>query len=185
MTPTTPAPQSAGSLPSVAWVIEDSDEVFELVARILSDAGYGVIRSATKKEALQRLQMIKDVSLVVLDLKLPDGSGMAILPWITQRNDAPDVAIVTGFASMEDAVEALRMGVCDFITKPFGESDVRSMLRRVHTRQHLRIGSFVKHLASIDARFDAQNQTLRQLSSDVTALRDFVHAAIGQQKDHA
>lgn len=184
MSTTSPPPSPVGSAPSVAWIIEDVDEVFDLVAKLLAEAGYAVIRSATMQEALQRITMIKDVTLVVLDLKLPDGSGMRVLPWLTQRNDAPDVAIMTGYATMEDAVEALRLGVCDFITKPFGESDIRSMLRRVHTRQHLRVGSFVKHLASIDARFEAQHRDLKKLSHDVSALRDFVHA-IGQQKDHA
>lgn len=168
----------------MAWVIEDNDDVFELVANVLGTAGYGVVRSGTVAEALQRLPLIREVSLVVLDLKLPDGSGMQCLPWITQRNDAPDVAIMTGFATMEDAVEALRLGVSDFITKPFGESDVRAMLRRVHTRQHLRVGSFVKHLAAIDARFQSFGESMRQLHQDISDLKDFVHAAI-QRKDHA
>jgi len=176
---------STTAAPSHAWVIEDDDETFSTLGRILNRAGWAVTRSSTLAEAMAKLDQIKDITLVILDFKLPDGNGIELLPWITQRPDPPDVAVITGYATTEDAVEALRLGVCDFVIKPFDVSDIRGMLRRIGTRQHLRVGSFIKHLEGIDARFKAHYETLMGIKRDVDSLKDLVHAAIEQRKDHA
>jgi DNA-binding NtrC family response regulator len=168
----------------MAWIIEDDQSVAEMVAQVLARAGYGVVLSSTLSDALNRMNQVKDITLVILDLKLPDGSGRELLPWLMQRNDPPDVAVITGYATMEDAVEALRYGVSDFIMKPFGATDIRAMLKRISTRQRIRVGSFIRHLEGIDQRFEAQHDMLVGISNEVSALRDLVHAAI-QRKDHA
>ena len=112
-------------------VVDDDKQVREYLSRALSEvAGFSVEVAQTAEEALQKLQSVL-FDLVLVDLKLPDMDGIQLITEIV--NSKPDIltVLITGHASIDSAVEAMRRGASDYLTKPFDLDDVVARLRRV------------------------------------------------------
>jgi signal transduction histidine kinase/CheY-like chemotaxis protein len=103
-------------------VVDDEADICDLCVRSLQRYGYEV--SATTKP-LQALEMLRqqEVDLLLLDVRMPEISGIEVMRRV--RQFAPDLAIVvmTGYASMEMAIEAVKQGATDFLQKPFQNLD--------------------------------------------------------------
>ena len=97
-------------------IVEDDAALRELLAQELSDRGYAVQAYGNLHDALAALQ--RGIDLVVSDLRLPDGNGFDLLRAGTGRTDGPAVILITAFGSVPQAVEALKAGADDFLTKP-------------------------------------------------------------------
>lgn len=117
-------------------VIDDDVHVCEILKQYLGDEGYHVQCAATAASGLQELDRTK-FDLVILDLRLPDGSGIDVFPKIRMRTTAP-VIMLTSCASETDMVVGLEVGADDYITKPFSPravlARIRAVLRRAETR---------------------------------------------------
>lgn len=98
-------------------LVEDDRGLRELLTEELESEGYRVIACADTREALQALNE-DPPDLLISDLRLPDASGLTLLPVATQADPAPAVLIITAFGSVQQAVEALKAGADDFLTKP-------------------------------------------------------------------
>ncbi len=98
-------------------IIDDEDFICENLQRILKEEGYESIVSRTAKEALEIVKSTS-VDLVLLDLNLPDMPGLEVLR--TLKKEDPDilVVIITGYASVESAVEAIKLGAYDYSELP-------------------------------------------------------------------
>ena len=117
-------------------IVVDDDEDTRLNLRdILELDGYQVEVAGSARE-LRARERWDEVSLVLLDRKLPDGTPQEILPFV--REQAPHVAviIVTGYADIEGAISALQSGAADYILKPVSADALRTSVRRVLERQH-------------------------------------------------
>lgn len=99
-------------------VVDDELPMALNMEQVLSESGFAVRTCGTGTEALEALAN-QPADLVLLDLKLPDISGMALLERISAERPGTVVIVVTGFASIETAVEAVRKGAADFLAKPF------------------------------------------------------------------
>lgn len=110
-------------------IVDDEVLVTSGCKRILEANGYDVTIATTGQEGLGRAFQ-GDFGLVVTDLKLPDLDGMEIVRALRSRR--PDVAIVviTGYGSVESAVEASRLGVSAYIEKPFTPKELADAVRR-------------------------------------------------------
>jgi signal transduction histidine kinase len=97
-------------------VIDDNQTLVENLTEILEDAGYQVRGFNTCAEALAGAQDGFDVALV--DLKLPDGDGTALAPQLKEASPDGEVVLLTGFATLESAVAAVRAGACAYLVKP-------------------------------------------------------------------
>src|SRR6478609_9040963 len=128
-----PDPDSARG-PLIVVVDDDEDTRLNL-CDILDLDGYRVEVADTARQLFAR-QRWEDVALVLLDRKLPDGTPQEIVPRI--RREAPHVAtiIVTGYADIEGAISALRIGAADYILKPVNPDALRASIQRVLQRQH-------------------------------------------------
>lgn len=117
-----------------ALIIEDDvaslDAMLELVAR----EGFVAFGARSVAEARRRLGE-QAVELVLSDLVLPDGSGMELLDEVASRGAA--MVLMTGHASVDTAVEALRRGVTDYLTKPLDLGRLRAILRNVARTREL------------------------------------------------
>jgi len=117
-------------------VVDDDEGLRKSLPLILRKKGYLVESAATGKEALAIAQG-RTVSLTLLDVKLPDIMGTRLLAPLKQTNPDMSVIMITGFASVENAVQSLTAGASGYITKPI---DLDGMLEKIKTaldQQHL------------------------------------------------
>ena len=105
-------------------VIDDEVAVNNNVRKILSKKDFHVDQAVTKAEALEKIEQ-KAYALVVLDLKIPEVNGLELLKAIRDKRPETMVIIITGYASIETAVEASRMGAIDYLPKPFTPEEIR------------------------------------------------------------
>ncbi len=113
-------------------IVEDEEHIATSLAGVLTDEGYNVFTAGTLKEGLVEAAT-RSPDLVVLDLALPDGDGLVILKEIRAYSMLP-VIVLSARINEEQKVQALDMGADDYLTKPFGISEllvrVRVQLRR-------------------------------------------------------
>ncbi|MGB9440275.1 MAG: response regulator [Desulfobacterales bacterium] len=107
-------------------VIDDEVAVNNNIRKILAKKGYHVDQAVTKDEALDKIQS-RPYKLVLLDLKIPGVRGLELLKAVHDRNPETKVIIITGYASIETAVESARMGAIDYLPKPFTPNEIRNV----------------------------------------------------------
>jgi DNA-binding response OmpR family regulator len=105
-------------------VIDDEVAVNNNVRKILVKNQYNVDQAVTKAEAIDRIAR-HSYKLILLDLKIPGVKGLELLAAIRDQQPEAKVIIITGYASIETAVEAARMGAVDYLPKPFTPKEVR------------------------------------------------------------
>jgi DNA-binding response OmpR family regulator len=105
-------------------VIDDEVAVNNNIRKILGKKGYEIEQATSKAEAIEKLQ-VGTYGLVVLDLKMPGVKGLELLAAIRERQPSARVIIVTGYASIETAVEGARMGAVGYVPKPFTPVELR------------------------------------------------------------
>ncbi|MCB1906839.1 MAG: sigma-54-dependent Fis family transcriptional regulator [Rhodocyclaceae bacterium] len=115
-------------------VIDDERAIREIIADACARAGYSVDQAATCKEAAAKL-VRGDVDIALCDIKLPDGDGVELVRSIKESRIETNFIMVTAFASMETAVDALRAGASDYIVKP---ANMEELLHRVQQVASLR-----------------------------------------------
>ena len=82
------------------------------------------------EEVLATLQRA-DVNLILLDIRMPGMDGIDVLRRIREANDSTDVIVVTAVKSLKTAVEAIKLGAFDYVTKPFDIHEVLAFIKRV------------------------------------------------------
>ncbi len=97
-------------------VVDDNASLVENLTEILEEAGYAVHGHGTCRSALAGAREGFDVALV--DLRLPDGDGTALAPQLKEASPDGEVVLLTGFATLESAVAAVRAGACAYLVKP-------------------------------------------------------------------
>jgi len=106
-------------------VIDDEVAVNNNVRKILKKKGYRVDQATSKTEALEKIDQ-RDYRLVLLDLKMPGVKGLELLEAIRSVRPQAKVIIITGYASIETAVQTARMGAVDYVPKPFTPDEIRN-----------------------------------------------------------
>jgi two-component system sensor histidine kinase/response regulator len=121
---------------NTVFVIDD-DEIIRLSCeQILQKSGYTVETFASGLEGIERLKRVRP-PLLVVDIKMPELDGFEVIKIV--RKIDPDVVIVviTGYATIETAVDAMKMGAYDFLPKPFTPSELRLIIERGFERWRL------------------------------------------------
>jgi DNA-binding NtrC family response regulator len=118
-------------------LVEDEKPLREAWTAQLQDAGFQVSEASSGEEALDKLTAFA-FDLVVTDLRLPGADGVAVLEAARQRYPDIPVIIVTGYGTVRDAVETIKRGAADFITKPFQFDALLHVLQIALERQRLR-----------------------------------------------
>jgi DNA-binding NtrC family response regulator len=117
-------------------LVDDEPDALDACFQALGKVHYLVDTAASPREALEKVRA-RPYDAAVVDLKMPQMSGIELLQAI--RRIDPDVAVivVTGYASIETAVEAMREGACDYLSKPFTPEELRLGVRKALERQEL------------------------------------------------
>ncbi|MFO7749494.1 MAG: response regulator [Desulfobacteraceae bacterium] len=110
-------------------VVDDEIAVNNNIRKILSKSGLEVDQAVTKAEALEKIAADR-YKLVLLDLKIPGVAGLELLKAISEKQPGAKVVIITGYASIDTAVEAARTGAVDYLPKPFTPDEIRSVTER-------------------------------------------------------
>ena len=110
-------------------VVDDEEIIREVMGDILSDSGYKVDVAENGKVALEKLTE-KPYDLVFADIRMPVMDGLEFLKKVKDSAPSLDVVMMTGFASVDIAVEAMKLGAFDFITKPCNADHIRIVSNR-------------------------------------------------------
>ncbi len=117
-------------------VVDDQDSIRHFVCRALEDEGYTVITAGSVRETRERAESgLPD--LAILDLKLPDGSGLELLREFKRTQPEMSVIMMTAFGELETAVEAMNAGAFWFVKKPFENDELLALVARALESQKL------------------------------------------------
>jgi len=108
-------------------VMEDDRSVAKGLEMILSEEGYTVNLANTGKLAVEAFKQ-KRFDLLVADLRLPDIDGMEVIKQIKAEKPETEVIVITGYGTTATAVEAMKLGVHDFLPKPFTEDQIKTAI---------------------------------------------------------
>jgi len=121
--------------PAKILVVEDELNMRVVLEAMLKKEGYEVLTVPNGYEALAILKE-RDISVVATDLKMPGMNGMELLQKIMQYDSAMPVIILTAYGTVASAVDALKNGAFDYLTKPFDQDELKSVIMKaVKTRQ--------------------------------------------------
>ena len=120
---------AASPLPLVL-VIDDDDAVRKTCVELLRARGHETLAAASVGEGL-RLFLSRRPAAVILDLKLPDGTGVDVLRELQRQVPGVPVVVVSGYGSVADAVEAMKAGAAEFVEKPLSRERLFEVLDRV------------------------------------------------------
>lgn len=118
-------------------LVDDNEALLELTARQLHALGAEVHRAGTIA-AGQAIAQHAEISLALLDLQLPDGSGLDLLAHLREATPELPVIMLTAYGNVRAAVEAMRLGAVDFLEKPFEPEDLELAIARAMTLDALR-----------------------------------------------
>ncbi|MGH9814069.1 MAG: sigma-54-dependent transcriptional regulator, partial [Candidatus Acidiferrales bacterium] len=121
------APANPGTLRVL--VVDDDDALRHSLARVLEQNGFEVV-TAGGAQGARAVLAEKDVAVVLLDLVLPDVEGLELLRDIKTTHPDTEVLVVTAFGSIEGAVEAMREGAYNYLTKPFRAGELLATLAK-------------------------------------------------------
>jgi DNA-binding NtrC family response regulator len=117
-------------------VVEDKESMAQMLKDTLESEGYEVISAKTGTEGLKYLRE-SGIDLVLTDLKLPEKDGIEILRTSKEENQLTPVIVMTAFGSVETAVQAMKEGAFDFITKPFDIDHLLMLIKRALETQRV------------------------------------------------
>jgi len=117
-------------------VVDDDKIILDSLCNFLSEEGYNTEGVQTLKAAMESLQN-RDYSLVITDLHLPDGDGFELLGTINNNHSQTVVITITEYGTIESAVQAIKKGAYDYLTKPIVDDDLRLAVERALKQQTL------------------------------------------------
>jgi len=117
-------------------IVDDEESIRNAVCRRLKTEGYNCVIAADGKEALWKAFM-QDFALMLLDIKMPGMSGMEVLSKMSTDHPDTSVVMITAVGDSETAVEAMKRGAYDYVTKPFNLDDLVIRVERALERRGL------------------------------------------------
>jgi DNA-binding NtrC family response regulator len=160
-------------------IVDDSPETLEMLERNLRSEGYDVLATPGVVEAIKILDDTA-VDLVITDYKMPRTSGMDLIRYVRENLRNTEVMMITGYATVEGAVEAVKAGAEEYLTKPFTDEELFSAVSRALDKLRLRMASQEQFPQSLRSRYgllgesEAMNEVLgaiaKAASTPATAL---------------
>ncbi len=144
-------------------IVDDEPGARESLEVILED-DYHVLSVGSGQEALKTLQQ-KPINLILLDINMPDMDGLTVLRKIKEQDEEIDVIMVSALNQARKAVDAIKLGAYDYITKPYEPEDILSTVNRVISKQKLyKELDFLRREVEESRGFDqivSQNKTMQ------------------------
>jgi putative nucleotidyltransferase with HDIG domain len=159
-------------------VVDDNEVFSDLLCQVLSEEGYTPDRASTAEDALERMRDVP-YHLLLVDLKLPGMSGIELLREVRSRSPETDVVTITSYASMETAVEAIRLGAFDYLLKPLDELEIvtqvvnRALEKRRMTRENDRLNREVQLKNASLEHYVKRLSALNSIGQGLHSILDF------------
>src|SRR4051794_39122546 len=138
---------------SSVLVVDDEPGLREMLTILFRRERYEVTACpgfATAREAIRNAPT--PYGVVLTDLMMPDGSGLDVLSLAKQRSDETEVVVMTAHSTVETAIEAMKRGAYDFVTKPFATAELRALVQKAFEKSAL-----VAENVRLRAQVDRQN----------------------------
>lgn len=119
-------------------VVDDAKDTLEVLRRSLESQGYQVFTASGVAEALKILEGTH-INLIITDLKMPEVSGLDLVRHVRENLRNTEVMMITGYATVEGAVEAVKTGAEEYLPKPFTDEELFSAVRRALDKLHARM----------------------------------------------
>lgn len=153
-------------------IVDDDAATLRIFKRLLKGRGFNVFVANDGKEAI-KLISVNDFDLVITDLVMPKSDGIEVLKKAKEKNARTQVIMITGFATLDSAIEALKWGAFDYIRKPFklAEFDVtiRNAIEKIHLFKSNEM--LLKHLKEIHERLKKTvNNSASEIGKDTETL---------------
>ena len=152
---------------ALVLIVDDEQDIRDASERILSRIGYRVQKASRGDEALDILNK-NSINIVLLDLKMPGMDGMEVLTRIRERSTEIQVIVITGYATVETAIEAMKQGAYDFIPKPFEPDQLRIVVNRAWEKIH-----FIQNAKRLEQE---RNRTLSDLDTEKSRIRTIIES---------
>ena len=141
-------------------LIDDEKNYLLVLETLLTEAGYAVTALNDPETALAFLEE-SEVDIVITDMKMPRISGREVLERVKKNWPHIPVLIMTAFGSIESAVEAMRYGAFNYITKPFSNDELLGTFNRTDGLSHLKV--FDESLEKLQAQVDELHARMRHV----------------------
>ncbi len=144
-------------------VLDDELIIRKSLQELLRRKRYSVSVAGTIKTAEKYLE--KDLfDLVFMDLRLPDGDGTTLLNKISKKPDAPLIVMMTGYGTVESAVDCMRAGAFDYLIKPFSTNQIEMVIHKAENYTHLvNVNRFYSQSVSFKTELVGRSPATRQL----------------------
>ncbi len=160
-------------------VIEDEDQVRQSYEDMFAFFGYEVESVPNGREGMSRITK-KDYDIVVTDLNMPEMNGIEVLKYIKKKKPYIEVIVITGYATLENAIEAMKVGAYDYFAKPIDIEHVRIVLSKCV--QQIQSRKENEELRSLTQRLKELNElkdkfitiTNHELRTPVTVLKGYI-----------
>lgn len=152
-------------------IVDDDQDLHVLIADILQDEGYDAVTANTGGQAL-RIVNKKSPHIVLLDMQLPDMSGMNVLEEIKKIDDAVITIMLTAYGDVKDAVDAMKLGAYDYLTKPFDNEELVLVIKKALQTRYLssEVENLKKQLAEkagLVGKFIGESSQIRHILKQV------------------
>jgi len=148
-------------------LVDDDPTILETLSRFLTGQGYAVAAASSGREALAALQG-EEIPLAILDLMLPDFSGLELLAHVRENSPDTEVILFTGLGALDSAVQALRLGAYDYLVKSeLRLPELQSVVDRALERRRLALANRVL----LEDLKQAQEQLAATRSRELTQIR--------------
>jgi DNA-binding NtrC family response regulator len=118
-------------------VVDDSSDTVEMISRNLKSQGYSVFTAKSVVDATNILES-HQIDLVITDLKMPKVSGLELVKYVRENFKDTEVMMITGYATIEGAVQAVKTGAEEYLTKPFTDEELFSAVERTLNKLSIR-----------------------------------------------
>lgn len=152
---------------ALVLVVDDEQDIRDASERILSRVGYQVQMASRGDEALDILNK-ESVDIMLLDLKMPGMDGLEVLERVRKQNTQIQVIVITGYATVETAIEAMKQGAYDFIPKPFEPDQLRIVVNRAWEKIR-----FIREAEKLELE---RNRTLSDLDMEKSRIRTIIES---------
>jgi len=163
----------AAAPPKRVFVIDDDDVMLLTCRRTLEKDGYDVETFQNGLDGIRRIEQLQP-QLLLVDLKMPELDGLQVIERVRKVDPDVVIAVITGYATISTAVEAMKAGAYDFLPKPFTPDELRLIVNRGHERWRLATDSARLRREKEEAERRFVTFVSHQLKTPVVAAKQYL-----------